>query len=356
MGRGLASVAAAAFLCAASPAAAATIRVIEADEPHSEPYVEFTAGPGEANRVTATRSAGGLRVTDTGATIAAGHRCTLVSEHQALCEGRSLSARLADGDDSLTARSAFADGGEGNDTITAGGNLAGGPGDDLLTGGPRRDNVDGGGGHDVLRGGAGDDIVEDGDGPATGVGPDTIMGGPGSDLTSLYGRTTPVTVDLRRSSGQGEQGEEDTYADIESVNADAPAATLTGDARANRLTASGGPADLYGLAGNDVLYPAGGTAHRLWGGSGDDTLLPAAALNDAGVLRCGAGRDTLDGPNGRQVVPEGCEAIEYLDDAPFYFLRPRMRSIRSPIATVAPGFCSAQRYTPCHVVWAARRA
>jgi hypothetical protein len=344
-------------LCAPRPAAGAIVEVNDEDDPHGGPYVQFTADPGEANRVSVRAQHGGLRIRDDGAPLRVGLRCEQVSPNEAVCDPPDLIATLGDGDDTLTTpKRVVALGGEGNDTLTTGGALDGGPGDDVLTGGRRQDDLDGGGGTDVLRAGAGNDYLEDGDSPETGVGPDRIDGGAGADRTSLLDRTTPVKVDLRNTTGQGEKGEGDTYISVESVNAHAPAVELIGNNQPNELRGSGGPVVLDGRAGNDSLDAYDGIPHRLRGGLGNDVIaLYGGRLNGPGELSCGPGRDELDYPDPLQIVPPGCESVAFEDFDPYYDLSGRIRSPHAAFAAAARGLCSAWRDTPCRVVWAARQ-
>ena len=352
--------AALAFTVGPATAQAATVQVIEPKEPHSGPYVEFKATPGEVNRVTAVKAPGGLRITDRGATLVPGHGCTAVASDEVVCETRILDAELGDGDDTLSAPAVAVRGGEGDDTLTGDGSLAGGPGDDELRGGARRDSLDGGGGSDSLHGGAGPDYLSDGDNPENGIGPDLIDGGPGTDTAAVQMRTTPVAVDLERAGGQGVEGEGDTFAGIENVSADAAGSRLYGDDGANRLGAYGGSNVIDGRGGNDSLDGSSDTRDTLIGGRGDDSLIlgfdPYSATSTDSIS-CGPGRDIVRSPVPLQLVPANCEKVGYDDDSyPSYVLHRRMRSAEAVFAAVAPGWCSAQRTTRCTVVWSARRA
>ena len=102
--------------------------------------------------------------------------------------------RVGDGDDALTVTRVSGalhylptvEGGDGADTITSGGIVEGGPGNDRLTGTDRDEGMSGGAGDDVLRGLGGDDDLlgdtEPQDGSRSGPeGDDVIDGGPGTD-------------------------------------------------------------------------------------------------------------------------------------------------------------------------------
>ncbi|QXE38156.1 calcium-binding protein [Streptomyces sp. GMY02] len=95
--------------------------------------------------------------------------------------GREAQAVYGDnGDDTLTVHTgAHAEGGEGNDTIYADGETAGGlggPGDDVLYGGAGSQGLHGDQGDDFIYGGPGDDRLYGG------VGDDVIYGNSGDDL------------------------------------------------------------------------------------------------------------------------------------------------------------------------------
>src|SRR3954447_11114672 len=136
------------LLCMPEVAHAGHIEVVDEMEPHDPPYAHFVADPGEANRITVTRSGDVLRLRDDGAPLRVGAGCERTSSNEASCRATSaVEADLGDGDDTFfTAERALVSGGDGDDTITAGDTRGGGPGDDTLTGGPRRDDLGGGGG------------------------------------------------------------------------------------------------------------------------------------------------------------------------------------------------------------------
>jgi hypothetical protein len=159
-------------------------------------------------------------------------------------------------------------GGGGDDRIAAT------SGDDLLSGGPGADTIDGGGGADVLDGetgadallgGAGDDRVHDGadsgdrvdGGPGddrlvTGDrddGPDLLAGGDGRDTVWYYGRSRSVSIDLSRSDGQGEAGENDALTGVEAA---------VGGAGDDRFAGGPGADHFDGDRGRDTFLVRGG--------------------------------------------------------------------------------------------------
>ncbi len=164
------------------------------------------AGPGETNTATITHVEDGWTVTDVGAPLSAGDRCTSVDEHTVRCEITSeVWVRGGDGDDALTIVEA--------EQIAS--HLDGGPGDDALTGGDGRDLLEGGGGTDMLRGGGGSDLLDDSDGVAPDA--DRFDGGPGFDEVNYRDRRTAIRADLRHAFGHGALGENDAFASIEGV-------------------------------------------------------------------------------------------------------------------------------------------
>ena len=124
--------------------------------------LSFSAGPGEANRLTVIRAPSTFRVIDPGATVVPGVGCTATGPSQIDCVAqgvRRVQIQLGDLDDTLTlgiSTRTIADGGDGNDTLEGGegsDDLLGGPGNDGLFAGDGFDLVDGGAGADTLSGG-----------------------------------------------------------------------------------------------------------------------------------------------------------------------------------------------------------
>jgi hypothetical protein len=221
--------------------------------------------------------------------------------------------------------------------------LDGGPGADTLEGGPGSDGLTGGPGPDTLTGGAGDDsITPDGDGAAPAA--DVVDGGPGSDSISYADRTSAVDVDLERPGGNGGVGENDTIRGIENVVSGSGSDHLRGDEQANVLSSTGfghygakqhdvidgrggndqiegsGGADvLSGGAGGDQISGDGG-ADTLSGGPGDDGIDLEGAMPHS--LRCGAGKDLVNYPRGRELIRPDCETVQV--DSLFFLVRSRL--------------------------------
>jgi Ca2+-binding RTX toxin-like protein len=135
------------------------------------------------------------------------------------------------------------DGGGGEDRVL------GETGDDTLTGGP--------GDHDWVEGGAGDDSVSGGEGDfdvvVGGPGNDQIDGGPGAhDIASYAGTGGPLTIDLETGAVSGAENEH-----------------------------LSGIEDAIGGSGDDTLIGAAATPNRLDGGPGNDRIVGAGPEDEA---------------------------------------------------------------------------
>ncbi len=164
----------------------------------------------------------------------------------------------------------IANGLDGNDAIFGGSGddlIIGGDGNDFLNGGRDNDILEGGDGHDSLRGGSGDDHLYGGTGNdylSGGRGDDKLDGGDGKDFIN---------------GGSGEDhilgGDGNDF--------------LRGGRNDDKLEGGDGHDALRGGSGNDDLN--GGTGNdNLKGGRGDDTLTGAEG-ND--FLHGGRGADTF---------------------------------------------------------------
>jgi Ca2+-binding RTX toxin-like protein len=303
---------------------------------HPVPVIDYQAGAGEINHVTVARVGEGVRISDSGAAIAAGDGCRSLSAHEAACPpgGEApipgFAAQLLDGADTLAISGALGsetsvDGGAGDDTLSGGGDddtLAGGSGADRLDGGAGTDTlsfagrpagvtvdlargrtsegdvlagfeaVDGGDGRDrllgssaaeTLRGGAGADVLRGGGGDDVlegGLGADAVDGGPGDD----------------QISGDPPQGD-GYYTPIVHLSAD----VLGGGPGNDQITDSGGANRIEGGRGDDLLVGGSGR-DRMSGGPGVDYLL---GNGGADVLLGGPGRDRLRGSAGDDALSGG---------------------------------------------------
>jgi len=328
----LASLPALAAPATASAGTASVVTIVlDGKYMYTEPGALYAAAPGERNQVVVTREGASNPTTyivrDAGAPVVAGDGCVALDAHAARCMASGALVDAGDGDDTVAMPQlagivrGYVRGGDGDDTLTGAGVLAGGPGRDTLasacTVSCRGDVLAGGPDDDVLRGGPFDDELSgdgdgrpwppdgpakttdegDGDGrpwppdgPAKttdeGGGDDVIDGGGGSDTLTYDGRADGVRVDLaRRAAGAG--SERDKLAGIEIVRGGDGADVLLGD---------DGPQELLGGPGSDRLDGRGGD-DRLFGyvEPSDRYLDTFDELPDsADVLHGGDGDDALD--------------------------------------------------------------
>jgi Ca2+-binding RTX toxin-like protein len=303
-------------------------------------------------------------VTDTTSPPTAQDRCQQLDANRVRCSSpdvesiASIVAELGDMDDSATSTNeqqlgylAFV-GGEGNDELIANwATLEGGPGDDRLIGQAGRDTLQGDAGNDLLDGhgeidyldgGPGDDVMQGGEGPdslyAGGsinepgpagqdildggpgndslsdedaldttpeIGLDALIGGEGSDYVYSYiGRAEPVTVNLKRTPGQGQAGENDMFEGIENVIGGNGDDVLLGNAEPNYLDGEVGEDVILGGDGGDhilsVVSPNApfenrlATAYgpdRISGDRGDDLIENLATMESE--IACGGGDDHI---------------------------------------------------------------
>ncbi|MEA2492118.1 MAG: hypothetical protein QOJ29_29, partial [Thermoleophilaceae bacterium] len=296
----------------------------------------FTAAPGEANKVTITRTVDPpayqpqVTLKDDGAALEAGAGCKQVDEHTATCTGYNIVAivNAGDGDDSLSGPGTLM-GGPGDDTLSDGSIEQGGPGADHLQAGETGALLQGGDGPDVATGGSGNDTLLDDGTPGE---QDTFDGGAGEDVVSYADRSTPVVVSLREP-----QIGEDRLSAIEDLRGGGGADSLTGDAGPN--TIDGGPANdlLSGGEGDDIV--AGGTgADTLEGGPGQDKLGPGEDKSH-NQLHCGPGIDRAD-PSVNTLIDSDCEQIGIDDfDLGGIVKLFALRGIRGQLLTMAPAGC-----------------
>lgn len=295
-----------AVLLLALPAAASAgeTRNFFTDEGDSAAYV---ADPGEINDVTASGKPPSVTIHDAGAeiTLGDGGICKLLDAHTARCRSDyGLEVYLGDRDDRARATpGAQVDemhGEEGVDELHAsddGTRLSGGPGADLIEGGPGPDYVQAGGGADRIFGGAGNDTIS-GDGNDVGEavartpGSDAIDGGPGRDMVRYAARRHPVTIDLRRTTGFGERGEDDHVVGVEDAWGGRAADRIVGDDGPNNLHGGGGADTIRALGGDDFVLVHEPFFHR---GEGD--------------VRCGPGDDRLGNVGSHTVARPSCERV-----------------------------------------------
>jgi Ca2+-binding RTX toxin-like protein len=150
--------------------------------------LRFLADPGEANRVTVTRTGSTLTVTDPGADVLrARGDCGPLRPGVVSCPAAdiiALDVRTGDGNDDIT------------DATGLGGELHGGSGEDYL---------DGRGGFDGLDGGAGPDVIVARDGVAD----EPVVCGRGQDL-AIVDRRDHVARSAKNGCEQVDDGSETT--------------------------------------------------------------------------------------------------------------------------------------------------
>ena len=238
--------------------------------------VAFQGEPGEANRVSVTRTGGTVTVHDDAAPVRPKAPCTAVDERTASCPAQSgsgpipgFSAALGDGDDRILVAA----------ELQARTSLSGGPGADLIRGGADDDRLDGG------------------------EGPDQLSGGEGEDTVDYSGRTARVFVELAASVG-GERNEGDTYVDVEIALGGSGDDVLLGSGDRDTLDGGLGDDRLDGRGGDDLLTGGQGT-DSLTGGAGDDELEGDPEQGDEVYTATFTPRgDTLIGGSGDDVLSD----------------------------------------------------
>ena len=197
---------------------------------------------------------------------------------------------------SLTAQTAYANGGAGADIIVGGAGL------DIIDGGSDNDQINGGSANDQITGGTGADAVDGGDGNDTikdtdGMSGDSYIGGAGGDGIVYSGYASGTTFDFAAAGA-------DTFDDTIEYITFSVAAVASGTAGIDRFNGSnsldnadnfsgqGGRDWLNGGRGNDTLS-GGADNDRLDGGLGADTL------------RGGAGSDVMTGGNSSTTAGDG---------------------------------------------------
>jgi Ca2+-binding RTX toxin-like protein len=280
------------MLLVAEPAAASQAFV-------SMGRVHYVAAPGETNTVVLEYEPSGLRLSDAGATVAAGSGC-VQDGAEALCAiggPAEMVVALGDGDDVVDLSEtvfAIVSGGAGNDRITGSlgqNRLDGGPGNDTLSGGEFADMLIGGAGDDDIVGGQDDDSIVAGPGDdfvRGGLGWDDMSGGPGNNTlngnSGYDGVYATGDVNFLLKPGLLVGLGRDRLTDVEG-------ALIFGGPGDNVLNARAwkGDASLVGLRGGDVLVGGIGTDY-LDGGMGDDRLAGGRGNDE---LSGGVGNDTF---------------------------------------------------------------
>jgi hypothetical protein len=346
------------------PALASTARVVTVGcgRDFCNYAVDYRADAGEANSVVVESLSPRVVINDAGATIRAGSACRSNGPHAVSCErldGSVVRFWLRDRSDSLRVRGTgcmgeFADfcngveayGGTGSDY------LEGADGRDKLYGGPGRDELLGEGSDDYLRGDPGGTISQD-----------TIDGGPGSDVASYNGRSVHVRIDLDHPARSGSRGENDRLYGIESVFGGKGNDILAGDAGPNMLRGGPGSDLLRGRAGNDMLEGGSGN-DTLVGGPGADRIYTYAFLttqvtdkqNGRDDVLCGAGTDTVGGPQVHDLIDQSCEAVEPYGMYEHVHLHLPLAAYSAPVLSLDRYFCPDRRRCKVRMrLWTASR-
>jgi Ca2+-binding RTX toxin-like protein len=339
--------AALATLLVPAAAGAATLDNTAGAGPSSEPYIVYTAGKHEKNRLTISTAKRSITFSDPGARIKRAKGSfpgCRYSRHKVVCKIDPLTdlvVDLGDGNDSVrfkgkdnattygpSPRTEAKDTDdlnyrvesyEGENTEHA--NISGGPGNDSIRGTNSRDVLDGGPGKDVVDGGGGyDEITDNPDGQ-----PDTIFGGAGVDYVGAQGVTTPITIDLTAqtlTSGT----EVDRIDSFERAEGSEGNDVIKGTEGRDGLFGGGGDDTVDGLGGADYLGgdnnlgSAKAGADTLDGGAGDDVLDGRDGVSDTAFapidkLVCGDGADTIFGRQD-DLADATCESSAFGSAAP----------------------------------------
>jgi hemolysin type calcium-binding protein len=248
-------------------------------------FIDYTAGPGEANVVSVSFSPTAVTVRDeAGVTSGTGCRpdgsdgraaaCALpASNNVDYSEDAPLSLSLGDRDDRLAIAGRF-------------------PGLAFLW-----VAVSGGSGNDQLAGGTGPEKFDEG---ADRNGSDTIDGGPGGDSVTYEARRKGVRVSLDGRQDDGQRGEQDNVGrDVENATGGRGSDRLSGNGAENDLEGEeedeerGGSDRISGRGGNDILGGGAGS-NVLLGGQGNDFLEAGEDRRTSrNVLDGGPGEDQL---------------------------------------------------------------
>ncbi len=198
-----------------------------------------------------------------------------------------------------------ANGGNGNDLLTANGamlgrvwlELNGEAGDDTLVGSADADTLRGGDGDDIIGAGAGNDTVDGGAGNDRingQAGDDSILGGSGSDTLRGDLGNDVLLGQLDSDSLDGDEG-------ADTLSGEDGDDSLNGMEGADSLTGGIGQDTLLGGAGNDTL-DGGRNDDFLQGNDGDDKIRGDHG-ND--TLKADGGNDTINGGDGDDSIEAG---------------------------------------------------
>lgn len=185
---------------------------------------------------------------------------------------------------------------------TAGADLIGTIGQDLLIGTRGNDRLFGGSGDDVLAGGAGADFLH---------------GGAGTNTASYANATAALSVNLADPTRNTGDAAGDRFSQI---------SNLVGTGFNDVITGNNSMNGLFGGAGNDTIYGLDGV-DTLDGGAGND-ILDGGLKND--LLNGGIGNDRLIGGDGFDVLTGGAGSDTFV-------LNPRFKTTFDTITDFASG-------------------
>jgi hypothetical protein len=309
-----------------APASAQAAGTLSFSSPQA---LDFFAAPGVENDIVVTRTGNSIAIHDAADTIDVGSPdCTGTGTNSVTCTGPELKQanfQLGDMNDRLSsgdAVSVLADGGAGNDEITAGNasagfatGLFGGDGNDRITGGDGLDDANGDAGTDVVSTGGGDDFANGGGGAG-----DTVDAGTGHDRVTI-----PVesTTGGQYAGGPGLDSvvASNTSATAFDVSLDLAAGTLAANGvsiaatggfeqaevigtRSAGVIGTPGPNAITTLDGVDTVDPGAGSDFVKLGGGSD-----VARLRDgfADLVQCGEGHDSAEVD--QLDTASGCESV-----------------------------------------------
>jgi Ca2+-binding RTX toxin-like protein len=204
----------------------------------------------------------------------------------------------------VAAENVVVNGGDGNDTITAGNGLNplasltidGGAGNDVITGGDGADTLIGGTGNDIVIGGRGNDVALLGEGDDTfiwnpGDGSDTVEGQGGSDTLIFNGANVNERIDISANGSRARFAR-----DVANITMD-----LNGiETIAFKALGGADTVTVNDLAGTDVTKVA--VDLQASGGGGDGAA-------DTVIVNGGAGSDQiLVGQSGAEILVNGLQA------------------------------------------------
>lgn len=251
--------------------------------------ISYTAGGGEVNNLTITRSGNTLTFADSGAEITVvGTTCTGGGPPP----GTPVSCPIQP--DGTIVIVALLDQSDRMDAGTVGNvyfNVSGGFGNDTLIGGASGNQLQGDDGDDPLTGGAGNDVFIGGPGrdDTVGGGQDSSTSSCGDDATYTE-KTNNLSISLDEVAND-DTGDGETLTGIESVTGGNGNDVLTGNDARNCLGGRDGDDILSGLGGDDDLDAEAG-GDTLSGGDGDDDLDDHTEGDQAAVLSGGNGIDS----------------------------------------------------------------